>query len=112
MLKNVFVVLLLILITASTAPMDKSLPKLNTLAFVSDTQAPMWIEGVFLRKDNNPEATRMIMQNILSQNPATLFMLGDVVSLGPSKRAWITIDYFLKEFKKEKIPYYAILGNH
>src|SRR3954469_18838172 len=106
MLKNVFVVLLLILITASTAPMDKSLPKLNTLAFVADTQAPMWIEGVFLRKDNNPEATKKVMEDILLHKPATLFMLGDVVSLGPSRKAWITIDYFLKQFTAGNIPVY------
>lgn len=86
--------------------------KKEILAFVADTQAPMWIEGVFLRKDNNPEATKKVMLDILRQKPSTLFMLGDVVALGPSKRAWITIDYFLKEFDREKIPVYGLLGNH
>jgi hypothetical protein len=92
--------------------MENEPAKSKILAFVADTQAPMWIEGVFLRKDNNPEATKKVMEGILGQNPSTLFMLGDVVSLGPSKRAWITIEYFLKQFSTNNIPVYGLLGNH
>ncbi len=69
--------------------------KSTVLSFVADTQAPMWIEGVFLRKDNNPEATKKILSGIFDSRPSSLFMLGDVVSLGVSTRAWVIIDYSL-----------------
>jgi hypothetical protein len=97
---------------AAVTDMDIDTNKPEILAFVADTQAPMWIEGVFLRKDNNPQATKNVMLDLIKLRPTALFMLGDVVSLGLSNRAWITIDYFLKEFVNLKIPVYGILGNH
>jgi hypothetical protein len=112
MRKAIFLLTLLVLCSVSSAHMENKPVKSKVLAFVADTQAPMWIEGVFLRKDNNPEATKKVMQDILQRQPATLFMLGDVVSLGMSKRAWITIDYFLKQFTTSNIPVYALMGNH
>ena len=32
------------------------------LCFASDTQAPMWIETLFLKKDNNKQATKKTKQ--------------------------------------------------
>lgn len=82
------------------------------IAFVADTQSPMWIEGVFLRQDNNPQATKMVFEDILKRKPKVLFLLGDVVSLGRSKRAWASADTFLNQFRNNGIPLYGILGNH
>jgi hypothetical protein len=92
--------------------MESTEQKGQHIAFVADTQAPMWIEGVFLRKDNNPEATKKILADILAGHPKATFMLGDVVALGISSRAWIVIDYFLKQFASAGIPVYGLLGNH
>lgn len=109
------ILLSLALITWSASyliSMEETDQKSPVLAFVADTQAPMWIEGVFLRKDNNPAATKKILSEILKSHPTTLYMLGDVVSLGLSNRAWVIIDYYLKEFEQLGIPVYGILGNH
>lgn len=95
-----------------SAQMDKIPAKNAVIAFVADTQAPMWIETVFLHEDNNPQATKKVMTEILLQKPSTVFMLGDVVNLGPSIQAWSHIDPFLKEFRQNNIPYYGLLGNH
>ena len=112
MQKVLLIFILILLPEVFSAHMNNASVKKEVIAFVADTQAPMWIEGIWLKKDNNPEATKMVLHDILRLKPATLFMLGDVVTLGPSRRAWLTIDYFMKEFNREKIPVYGILGNH
>lgn len=84
----------------------------DEMIFVADTQSPMWIEGVFLRQDNNPRATKMVFEDILARQPKVLFLLGDVVSLGRSLRAWASADTFLNRFRQDNIPMFAILGNH
>ena len=52
------------------------------IVFVSDTQAPMWEEKIFLRSNQNEKATGLIFDDITRENPLALFILGDVVSLG------------------------------
>ncbi|MEO6719531.1 MAG: metallophosphoesterase [Ferruginibacter sp.] len=82
------------------------------LTFVSDTQAPLWIERFRIKPHNNREATTMIFEGILHRHPAALFMLGDVVSLGYSKRSWKKVDIYLEKFKTENVAVSAALGNH
>ena len=82
------------------------------LCFVSDTQAPLWIERFRIKPHNNRKATTMIFEDILHRRPAALFMLGDVVSLGYSKRSWQKMDKYLEKFKAENIAVSAALGNH
>jgi hypothetical protein len=89
------------------------LPKDSTLiAFASDTQAPMWVETLWLKANNNRQATRDIFSDIASRRPGSLFLLGDVVNLGYSNRQWKPIDNYLSELRSRKIDVYAILGNH
>jgi 3',5'-cyclic AMP phosphodiesterase CpdA len=54
----------------------------------------------------------MVFEDILARHPKVLFLLGDVVSLGRSRRAWASADTFLTRFRDSGIPMYAILGNH
>ena len=82
------------------------------IAFTSDTQEPMWVEKFLLKSDHNLEATNMIFKDVNTLHPAALFILGDVVSLGKSKRAWKNIDADIMQAAKESIPVYATLGNH
>jgi len=82
------------------------------MTFASDTQEPMWIETWFLKTDHNLEATRMIFKDINAIHPAAFFILGDVVSLGRSNKAWTNIDKYIKQTTKDSIPVYATLGNH
>lgn len=86
--------------------------KTPVIAFASDTQEPMWVEKLWLRPNNNLLATKMIFKDVDSLRPKAFFILGDVVSLGKSKKAWKHIDRYISQLVKDSIPVYATLGNH
>jgi len=83
-----------------------------TLAFVADTQAPMFVETLWLRSHNNRKATRLLFEDVLQRRPAAFFMLGDLVNLGYSNRQWKPIDRYVESLRTNGIPVHAILGNH
>src|SRR3954454_9104813 len=62
------------------------------IIFASDTQAPMWVETLLLKRNNNRLATKDIFDNILTRHPVALYLLGDVVSMGSSNRQWKPMD--------------------
>ena len=82
------------------------------LCFASDTQAPMWVETLFLKKNNNKQATKMLFQTIGERRPGALFIMGDVVNLGYSNRQWKPMDAYLKDLRSKNVAVYATLGNH
>ncbi len=82
------------------------------LAFASDTQEPMRVEELVLRSHENRKATRALFKEIISQRPAELFLLGDVVNLGHREERWSYIDTALHDARKAGIVVNAILGNH
>jgi predicted phosphodiesterase len=82
------------------------------IAFASDTQEPMWVEKLWLKPNHNLLATKMIFKDVDSLRPKAFFILGDVVSLGKSKKAWKNIDNYISQLVKDSIPVYATLGNH
>lgn len=82
------------------------------IAFASDTQAPLWLEQLFLKTHNNRTATKMIFTDIIKRQPLSFFLLGDVVSLGTSIRAWKEINKYLEECRSKGIQVYATIGNH
>jgi hypothetical protein len=84
----------------------------TTLAFASDTQAPMWVETLWLKPDHNRAATRLLFHDILKQKPSEIFLLGDVVNLGSSDKQWKPIDGYLQRFRDSGIGVHALLGNH
>jgi UDP-2,3-diacylglucosamine pyrophosphatase LpxH len=81
-------------------------------AFVSDTQAPMWIEDVFLKSNNNERATALLFSDIVNQKPSALFILGDVVTLGYKEKKWKKMDTYIKNCRDAGIETTALLGNH
>lgn len=83
-----------------------------TLAFISDTQAPIVFETLALKERNNTAATAFLFSAINSLRPASLFVLGDVVSLGFHESSWSAIDTYLATLRKNGIPVYGIMGNH
>jgi UDP-2,3-diacylglucosamine pyrophosphatase LpxH len=83
-----------------------------TIAFVSDTQEPMWIEDVFLKSNQNTKATNLIFNAVLNQKPTDLLILGDVVALGHKEKKWKAIDTYLQNCKTRGIRVSALLGNH
>lgn len=82
------------------------------LCFASDTQAPMWVETLFLKKNNNKQATKKMFETIAQRRPGALFIMGDVVNLGYSNRQWRPMDVYLKDLRSKNIQVYAALGNH
>jgi Icc-related predicted phosphoesterase len=54
----------------------------------------------------------MVFGEIIRKKPSSLFLLGDVVSLGHKERTWTAVDTYLDSARKNNIPVYALLGNH
>src|SRR4051812_15619233 len=82
------------------------------LAFTSDTQAPMWVETLWLKANKNRTATRMVFDDVLKGSSSSLFILGDVVNLGYSNRQWKPMDKYIHNLRDKDIKVNAILGNH
>ncbi len=82
------------------------------ILFLSDTQAPMWVEKLVLRTHQNTKATQAIFAEILRLRPAVLYWLGDIVSLGYRNNKWRIIDQFLQKCTEVNTAVYAIMGNH
>lgn len=82
------------------------------IAFISDTQEPIIFETLVLRKDRNAEATRILFENIVRVRPSSLFILGDLVSIGMYGRTWEAMDRHIDMVRRVPIPVHAILGNH
>lgn len=112
--RKTFVVYLLLMIVsyANCQTIDTSGRHHTELIFASDTQAPMWIETLWLKPTNNRAATRSIFDNLALRNPAAVFLLGDVVNLGSSNRQWKPIDKYLDTLRSKDIKVMATMGNH
>ena len=82
------------------------------IVFVSDTQAPMWVEKLVLGSNNNVRATDLVLGDIVRRRPTSVFILGDVVTLGYKQKKWSRMDRFLDSCRKAGIPVRALLGNH
>ncbi len=82
------------------------------ILFLSDTQAPMWVERLVLRTHQNTKATTTIFNEIVRLKPAVLYWLGDIVSLGYRTTKWRIIDQFLANCTAVGTAVYAIMGNH
>ncbi|MCM2321821.1 MAG: metallophosphoesterase [Oligoflexia bacterium] len=83
-----------------------------SLAFVSDTQEPIWLERLRLRYDDNAQVTRKIFESIALQSPDAVLHGGDLVAMGSSPGDW---EYFRQAFQplsKLRIPLFATPGNH
>ncbi len=104
-LKIVFALAMLVRVNVASFGQSK-------LAFVSDTQEPLWVESLFLKSNQNVRATEMIFKNIIKQKPTNLFILGDVVSLGFRERKWKRMDVYIQHCREAGIAVSALLGNH
>ncbi len=82
------------------------------LAFASDTQKPMWVETLFLKSNNNRQATKKIFNEFEQLKPRAIFLLGDVVNLGYSTRQWKDVGGYIKTLRSHGIAVHAALGNH
>jgi len=82
----------------------------SSIIFVSDTQAPMWIETLRLQEHDNEKATQIIYRAIKQESTAVaVFHLGDITSIGMIDSYWRSFDEFHKHLR---VPLYPVLGNH
>ncbi|WP_118973266.1 metallophosphoesterase family protein [Taibaiella koreensis] len=84
----------------------------DTLVFVSDTQAPLFVERLIHRTPFNRTATGLIFDDILRKQPQIVFLLGDVVAAGSKPARWTGVDHFLDSMRKDGSQVWACLGNH
>lgn len=98
----------LLLLAGAVAAQEKS----TSLFFISDTQQPMLVEKLWLKPNHNRLATATLLNNIETDRPRSVFMLGDVVGLGCSPRKWKKVDVFLKDCRAEGTDVFGLLGNH
>jgi hypothetical protein len=84
----------------------------SSIAIISDTQAPMWIEKVFLKSDRNEEATSDLFSEIVKLRPGSLFILGDVTAWSAKKKKWRAMDKYVSACRASNIKVTALLGNH
>lgn len=95
--------------TATPAPSDSL--RSHEIVFISDTQAPLWVETLALQEDSNRASTARLFQDIGARRPASVFMLGDVVNLGFDEGEW-AMGAFIDGLREQGIPVSALLGNH
>jgi predicted MPP superfamily phosphohydrolase len=81
----------------------------NHFIVVGDTQGTSHWE--FWRERNDRER-KLIVDEITRREPAFVIHLGDLTTRGSSEKHWQEFDDMHKEFRKKKIPYFPILGNH
>jgi len=84
----------------------------RSIIMISDTQAPMWIEKLFLKSNNNEKATAILFDQIVKLRPENLFILGDVTSWSAKEKKWQAMDNYLKNCQDADITIAALLGNH
>jgi predicted phosphodiesterase len=95
--------------TPSYAGFSEIDPSKNHLILVGDTQGTSHWE--FWRERNDRER-KLILDEITRREPAFVVHLGDLTTRSSSEKHWQEFDDMHKEFRKKKIPYFPILGNH
>jgi len=81
----------------------------NFFVIVGDTQRTSHWE--FWRERNDRER-KLVVDEITRREPAFVIHLGDLTTRGSSEKHWQQFDDMHKEFRKKKIPYFPIFGNH
>lgn len=84
----------------------------DEIAFISDTQEPIWIETILLDRNNNLTSRDLIFDEILKSNSSKVIHLGDIVAFGYKDESWKPIDNYLKRLLDKEIEFYPTLGNH
>ena len=104
--------LLLLVFFSGVLLAQEAVAKGPELYFVSDTQQPLFVEKLLLKPNHNRAATAGIFAAIQKNKPQSLYMLGDIVGLGSSRRKWKKVDAFLDNCRKDGTSVCGLLGNH
>lgn len=84
----------------------------NSLLFISDTQAPMWVETLWLRTHHNTESTAALFDDIVTRPATDLFITGDVVNLACKASRWQAMDTLIAHARRSGKHVHGLLGNH
>ena len=84
----------------------------RSVIMISDTQAPMRIEKLFLKSHNNERATGILFGQVVKLKPKNLFILGDVTSWSAKEKKWRAMDDYLQACRDSSITVAALMGNH
>jgi predicted MPP superfamily phosphohydrolase len=99
-------------VPANTSP-DNADDEQNTIIFISDTQAPMWFEQLFVKTHRNEEATTILLHDLARDSTlSAVFFMGDITAMGSIDHNWTSVDTFLLQLSRNHIPAYAVSGNH
>ena len=84
-----------------------------SFSLLSDTQAPLWFEKLWLRYDDNEVATAKILEAIARDSScAAVVHLGDLTAMGSFDSYWEEFDQETEGLRKKGIPLYPAYGNH
>src|ERR1700712_1188436 len=109
-MKKQGIILLTLIVLHMAAQAQAHADTTKEMYFLSDTQQPMFVEKLLLKPDHNKAATKDIFDAVLQDKPSGVYMLGDVVALGYSRKKWKKVDQFLDSCSKEGIGVCGILG--
>jgi hypothetical protein len=84
----------------------------NAIYFLSDCQLPLAFEKLSFRAYRNGIGRDLLFADILGQHPGCLILLGDLIGLGSSARAWEPVNAFLSAARMDRCLVHAIPGNH
>jgi hypothetical protein len=84
----------------------------SSIAILGDTQETTLLERLILFREHNRDETTFLFKKLAELSPRKLFMLGDFVSIGSSKRQWESFDQCILPIRDINIPIAAIPGNH
>lgn len=104
------ILILLILFPGMTSAPIQAQPA--GLYFLSDCQQPRFGEKIFLKAYKNREGRDSVFALLEREKPTSLFILGDMVAKGSSKKKWKAVDEFLGNMRAGGTRVYAIPGNH
>lgn len=84
------------------------------ICIIGDTQHISFWESLFWDYwgENNAEKTKILFDEIASENPAFLIHLGDITFNGSNKNQWFKFKHDSKAIRDKQILIYPIMGNH
>jgi predicted MPP superfamily phosphohydrolase len=86
--------------------------KTSRLFFISDCQAPLFVEKMVGKTYRNGEATSRLFDDIEKKSPANLFILGDITGAGSQNHLWKPVDEAIQKLRQQNVAVHALLGNH
>ncbi|MEZ4784714.1 MAG: metallophosphoesterase [Candidatus Kapaibacterium sp.] len=84
----------------------------RTIIAIGDLQPTRWVEFKFLGRPQNDSVRSHMIDAVVENRPDMLLLLGDQVGDGEREEDWLRFDQLMMPVCREKIPIYAVVGNH